>query len=203
MIIDDFESICRDACAGVDKNGITSDSGNESAIDFESLSLRWQVCYALKFLKKKHGWTSTNKTKLPRSSYGWKHVVECQAKKAKDGFYICNGAIIVACRLAQIPEKSIHGLNASFVFESDLEIEIPHLRTGYKWTSEWKSKSAKQYASVALTCNLDEYFCNDLIFIIAEYLDIPFSMPPVFRFHARRYYNLLQPLAPQNQSTLF
>lgn len=60
MINDDFESICRDACAGVDKNGITSDSGNESAIDFESLSLRWQVCYALKFLKKKT-WLDINK----------------------------------------------------------------------------------------------------------------------------------------------
>ena len=99
---DDFAAICHDAAAGVNMNGIISKHNqtcSELEFDFDCLDLRWQICYALKFLRT-NGWTLKNQTKNSISSYGWKHIVENQAKETNEGFYVCNGAMIVACRLA-------------------------------------------------------------------------------------------------------
>lgn len=200
-IEDDFVMICQDAMTDINMNGkITLDTKNRDVFDFDfdSPDMRWQVCYALKFLKT-YGWFPKNKKKVSRSSYGWKHVVERRAKKTGDGFYVCNGAMIIACRLAKIAERSFfNDPNIQFMFDVTFEIEIP--QTICKdMECNWKSKAAKKYASIALTCNLDTYLCDALIEIIAHYLDLVFSSPPTFRFHATQVYNQLQPLAPTRQ----
>lgn len=46
---------------------------------------------------------------------------------------------------------------------------------------------------------MDAYLCDTLIEIIAHYLDLAFSLPPAFRFHATQVYNQLQLLAPTHQ----
>ena len=90
-----------------------------------------------------------------------------------------------------------------FVLGSNLDIENPHLqRFGPNWTGEWKTKQAKKYASVALTCSMDEHLANALLSLVAEYLNVPFNAPPAFRNRALRCYHALKHLAPQNQHTL-
>lgn len=167
MILRQF--VCQDAAAGLNMNGIITLRNPhcpQFEFDFQSLDLRWQICYALKFLKT-HGWAPKNKRQASRTSYGWKHAVERQAKKTQDGYYICNGVMILACRLAQIPHKSIQNdLNAEFFFGSDLDIENPESHLYLTSESKWKSKAAQKYASIALTCNLDQHFENALIAMI-------------------------------------
>ena len=90
-----------------------------------------------------------------------------------------------------------------FVLGSNLDIENPHLqRFGPNWASELKTKQAKEYASVSLTCAIDGHLDDAVLSLVAEYLNVPFNAPPPFRNRALRCYHALKHLAPQNQHTL-
>lgn len=199
-IEDPFDTIPDAAMANVCEDGLIPQGKKSVPLDLRDSDLRQQICCVLEFLSI-YAWIPSYKHRRWQS-LGLQHHAEDYARKTKIGDNICHGAIIVACRLAQIPEFNSCQLLCgryctTFKLSLTYDLVRPYVFPTANGEYNWKNKPTKEFVSMVLTSSLDCYLIDNSIRVIASYLDIPFQPPPAYRSHARIMYHRLKHFASQ------